>query len=168
MKSLIIGLLAMLCSLGALSAQSLSRQVIGSAGSYQEAGNLKLSATVGEAAYTKVIEGTLTLFQGFQQPDGDDPVNLEDGLPVEVSYQIYPNPTADRLHVKVRTSQPITLRFRLLSVKGQVVPVPPDQLRGSGDLSGSLSLQGLPAGPYLLQITDAQGQVVKHHRILKR
>ena len=62
-------IIIMICVYTNSNAQSIQRNVIGSAGNVSNGGAYKLSATIGEAATTKYIASNGTkLRQGFQQP----------------------------------------------------------------------------------------------------
>ncbi|NOX47177.1 MAG: hypothetical protein GXO89_09395 [Chlorobi bacterium] len=67
MKKTITILTVMLISL-TISAQSVSPEVVASAGDYYENGNLSISWTLGEIATETYSNGGIILTQGFQQP----------------------------------------------------------------------------------------------------
>ncbi len=62
-------LFGMLLAFATTQAQSIERQVIGSAGSTITNGSTTLEFTVGEVAVTTITNGTTTLTQGFHQGD---------------------------------------------------------------------------------------------------
>ncbi len=167
MKHLLISLLAVMLTQGALQAQSLSRQVIGSLGSYTETADLSLSATAGQPAASTTITGSFTLLEGFQQPEGLVPTGIESPEAVVVTYQLYPNPTEDVLHLRLSSPEWLSLQIRLQDMTGREISALTQTLRGQGALETNLSLAGLPAGSYVLSISDAQGQWVKSHQIRK-
>lgn len=159
--------LAVLLSLGALQAQSLSRQVIGSMGAYSEAANLSLSATAGQVSFATVIEDSLTLLQGFQQPDGFILASNVALVPLVVDYKIYPNPTTDLLKINMNSNGPLALKVSLADINGRAIPSFNKELHGFGNLQTNLKLGQLPSGIYLIQIRDQNGQLIKSHKVRK-
>ena len=99
--SILISLLTF-CLLGTQAQIKLERQVIASTGNYSTSANLRLSSTAGEAASTSLINGSFRLTQGFQQPTTDEITDIDVSEALLVNYQIYPNPTVDRLTVDSR------------------------------------------------------------------
>jgi len=168
MKQLLCGFLAVVFAWETSQAQSLSRQVIGSLGSYTETSDLSLSATAGQTAYATTITGSFTLLQGFQQPDDVVTTHIRPDLPIVVDYEIYPNPTDDVLHLRMSSPEWVSLEVKLLDMTGRELSARTKELAGQGKLATTLSMAGLPAGSYILSISDAQGQFVKSHQVRKQ
>lgn len=76
----------------------------------------------------------------------------------QLPFTAFPNPTNDRLNLRGLEQLENGGEIRLLSVVGKVIWTRP--------LVNTLSLRGLPAGLYVLQITDGQ-KVVSNMRIVK-
>jgi hypothetical protein len=68
MKTTLKFLIGFMCSTFIMNAQSIERQVIGSAGTTLSNGTISIDFTVGELAVTTITDGTTTLTQGFHQP----------------------------------------------------------------------------------------------------
>lgn len=83
-----------LCAFSILAnAQSLTPQVIASAGNSSTVGNVNLSYTVGEMAMVETFtNGNTILTQGFQQPELMVSSILESEKSALGSFAVYPNP----------------------------------------------------------------------------
>jgi len=147
-------------------AQSLERQVISTTGNFSTAGNLQLSSTVGELAVETLISGSLTLTQGFQQPDNNGNVGLED-LGIELTYNIYPNPTADKLFINLESKTALRLSLKIRDMQGRETGIEISELKVTGTTKESLDLSPLASGQYLLQLLDAEHQLQKTFKIVK-
>ena len=146
---------------------TLERQVIGSAGSYATSGDISVSATVGETATETAISGTLILTQGFQQPNQEDFVGIEDEWNIIVDYNIFPNPTADKLIIELNTDKRIDLNFDLYDLRGRATPVDRISQQIQGKVKTEMNLTSLAEGTYLLSLSNKDGKVIKSFRIQK-
>ena len=144
-----------------LSAQELTRSVVGSAGSYFSAVNAgNLHWTVGEIAVTRTANG-LTLERGFHHGLYELISTSVWTAPQEsVSLTAYPNPTAGELSVEGdwRGGD----RVRLSDLFGR--PLLERTLTTERD---RLDLSLYPAGTYLLTLTRA-GRPLKTLRIVRQ
>lgn len=92
-KFLITGLLLLFCT--AAGAQSVERQVIGSAGG-SFSGSFSLDWTAGETVITTGTAGSVVLNQGFQQP----PAAALSTRDLEAAgLRAWPNPTEDQVNL---------------------------------------------------------------------
>ncbi|MBK6944525.1 MAG: T9SS type A sorting domain-containing protein [Flavobacteriales bacterium] len=85
------------------------------------------------------------------------------GIPERTTTQqlnAYPNPATDRVQVSLENYTGGTVRFDLLDAAGRLV-----QTVTTTNSSHTLSVAGLPAGPYQLRATLADGQLM-HHRLM--
>lgn len=153
-----------ICLIG--SAQSLERQVISATGSYSTSSNLQLSSTVGEPVIETLINGSITLTQGFQQPDRNGNVGIED-LGVVLDYQIFPNPTTGKLFITLESSKALTISLSLTDLNGRQLGIEIPDLKVAGTAREEMDLSVLANGQYLLHLIDAQHQLQKTFKILK-
>ncbi len=143
-----------------LSAQSIERTVIGSAGNYQTnaaVGNLHW--TVGEIS-VETYQNTTVLSQGFHQLYYDllvTPVSEIPGLEFDV--QVYPNPTTGWLNLETDLSGPLDLS--VTNLLGQKLL----QQHISGPTK-SIDLAQFSAGIYLLSVSQ-NGQHLGTFKIQK-
>jgi len=148
---------------------NLERQVLGSTGGYSTAGNVQLSATVGEAVSTTLISGTLILTQGYQQPDRNYWADaIEDLLEIVVSYEVFPNPTSDLLTVRFESQTPVSLRLHISDLSGKQLAGFSRQIDGIGQHETNFSMASLAEGVYLLSFIDANGQLLHTQKIQKK
>ena len=145
-------------------AQSLERQVIGSAGGFDQAGGVSLSYTVGEPIVETAITGSVILTQGFQQPD-DLRVGINE-VTVSMDYTVYPNPTDDRLIVELKSDQLVDVQLSLFDIAGQQL-INPTQVSVTGKVTKELSLKDYAAATYILVLTDKNGKQLKNFKIQK-
>jgi hypothetical protein len=159
MKRLIILICLAFGLTAMLKAQSLERAVLSSLGAYMTGTQVNLSTTVGQAAH-QTLSGTLTLTQGFQQPDEAGSVGLEKELPFALDYRVYPNPTAGPLRIELHSDRALTVRLQIWDLQGRAVSVPVETMAlfpgGWNEVRMDLGQQ--TAGHYLLMLTDGKGQ----------
>lgn len=147
-------------------AQSIERQVISSTGNFSSGGNVQLSSTVGELAVETLISGSITLTQGFQQPDNNGNVGLED-LGVELTYNIYPNPTADKLFISLESKKALSLSLKITDMQGRETGIEISEIRVAGSIKTEMDLSHLANGQYLLHLLDAAHQMQQTFKVVK-
>ena len=139
---------------GNISAQSLSRQVIGSLGGVKS----ELSFTVGESVINTGQSGSFILTQGFHQSNQNS-VNIDKDLEALVNYKLFPNPAKNLINLELQTSRPLNLQVSIVDIRGREIhPASPmevfDLERKSFDLSR------ISSGIYVVQILNQKGQVL--------
>ncbi|RMG24416.1 MAG: hypothetical protein D6730_12745 [Bacteroidetes bacterium] len=145
---------------GQTAAQSLSRSILGAAGSANE----QLSYTVGETVIQQVQTGTLVLSQGFQQPD-QLVGTFVDPLGQAVEFRLYPTPTRRELTLELNSQRSFLLEIVLLDARGrQVRPLQRLQLQQQQSLQ--LPVDKLAAGSYTL-LLQADGRRLQSLRFQK-
>jgi hypothetical protein len=148
-------MVAALLLLGSLSpywssAQSMALEVIGSSGGIVASGSHSLTWTVGETNIANGTQGGAYVGAGFHQARKPQltAVGVFQPLGQAIDFQAYPNPAGAALTV-VSSTPGLTLR--LFDLLGR--PVLSDfHLNGQQQLT----LSGLPAGMYVLQVLDDQ------------
>ena len=144
-----------------ISAQELSRNVIGSAGSYFSAVNVgNIHFTVGEIAVTRTQNG-MVLEQGFHHGIYELLSTAVWTAPeVQLDITVFPNPTADRV-----TMQGDWLAGDRLQVRDFLGRQLQDQLLQMNQME--LSLGNYAAGTYLLTIVR-DGRPLTTMRIVRK
>jgi hypothetical protein len=144
------------------SAQSVSPDVIASAGDYFSNASGSISWTLGEPMGETYTSANNVLTQGFQQPwdfgtavVGTTPVNAE----------VYPNPTADLVHVQFGDNSNGQYVIEVYNTLGQ-------QLRSSTCTATPssetvISLQNYADGIYFITVRKADGTETSSFRITK-
>lgn len=158
---------------GSLQAQfALERFVFASGGAEEETTTgLAASYTIGEpiAGFSETLGGTLIVIMGFQQPSELDSVDvsLEEVREVVVNYEVFPNPTAGLLNLKVSSEQRAALTAKILDIRGRETTVPSQQLNFVGGYETVFDLSILSEGTYLLQLLEENGTLRKTLKIQK-
>ncbi len=115
MKKLLV-LLCLLISLKGFS-QSLSQEVIGSAGDYNTSAGSSLSWTLGEVMSETYSAGSNQLTQGFHQPTSKG-VGLTEYSNARIS--VYPNPSKAVFHLNLKDA-PSGLILYIYDARGRIV-----------------------------------------------
>ncbi len=156
MKSLILTI-SVVFSVIMTNAQSISPEVIASAGEHFLGTDMQISWTMGEVVIETYEAGNSILTQGFHQTHlivTPDPVNVPNLADWNVS--VYPNPTSEQLIINL-TGNNQELLAELYDMNGKLVinePIYKDQQQKELDLST------LAQSYYLLKVHS------KDHRIL--
>lgn len=141
--------------------QSLEQFIIGSAGNFSSTSTgASLSWTIGEPIISTENSNTAILTQGFQQPLVVTPLSTNSKLNQQISLQVFPNPTLEKITLEKETNT--ALKAELLDILGQSI--------GHYSLiehQTILSLETLPAANYLLCIRDLNGQIIQTFKIQK-
>ncbi len=132
--------------------QSLSPEVVSSAGKYFTTSEAQLSWTLGETVTATFVAGDFhVLTQGFHQTNLI--ITSVKELAPAINLEVFPNPTSNILQVRWE-ALPEDLILELLDLQGR--PLQRASLV-SQSTSNQLDLSSYPAGTYLLRIrTDKQ------------
>jgi len=160
MKNRLLLFLCLFC-VNWLCGQSATPSVIASDGDHINAGSFHLDYTVGEVVIETVYGDSLTLTQGFHQP------NLMlisgiDELP-ELTVKVYPNPTAGQLQIRTSSETP-SLHWQLTNTNGQVLI---QSKTATTSPSETLDLANFPAGTYWLIFRNPENRIFKSFQIIK-
>jgi hypothetical protein len=143
----------------ALHGQTLSPEVVASAGTKLSGSSISTEFTIGEVLTSTLTANNNVLTQGFHQPNivivGIDPwVDT-------YSFSVYPNPSDQ--YVTIETNDDHALQARIYNDLGQLV-------LESSDFTHTLTLnmEAIANGPYLLQVTRVNGEPVKNFTLVKR
>ncbi|MFI5196804.1 MAG: T9SS type A sorting domain-containing protein, partial [Chitinophagales bacterium] len=150
-----------------LQAQTLERQVIGSAGAYQTAAWGSLSTTAGENVINTFTTSSFILTQGFQQPMIGDLI-VYDVPSNNMSVKVYPNPAGDVINVEINTDNANKhYSVTLVDLPGQLLKLPYRDLSSGMNTSLTFDLRPIAAGPYLILISDERNVRVKTIKFTK-
>jgi hypothetical protein len=156
MKHLILFLLA--TSIG--YSQSISKQVIGTAGKTQTNSNLKISWTTGEPVVgLMTVNGRNQLANGYYPALNLQTLNIEDNA-LEAQIKVFPNPTSQSLYV----SHPELNSFGI-----QIVDLNGKQVY-SGTISKEqpLDVSNYSQGMYLVTIENKETNKKNTYKIIKK
>jgi len=140
--------------------QSLSPEVIASAGGYASAGGVSLSYTVGEMAMVETFASSNTILtQGFHQPEQNITRILEAERTDFGSFAVYPNPATTEVFFGYEFPQEGRVEVTLYNNLGQVVQnVFTDNEYSSGKSINFFNCSLLAAGNYMMQANFAGNQ----------
>ena len=140
--------------------QSQHLNVIASGGGYESnsSANLSLSYTVGEpVTETFAPSGSsIVLTQGFQQ-SMFEPVGIE-APKLNLNITAYPNPTASRVVIELRSSRERTISLQLFNMQGKKLDAPTERQALQSRQRLTVDLSGHAAGAYLLGLLNAKGE----------
>lgn len=149
----------------ATQAQSLTPQVIASAGSYFDNSNVSLSWTLGEPMIETYTSSNNILTQGFHQPE-----LLTVGIPTVLAYNtymnIYPNPTMNYVTFDMKYGNNATINIDIVNNLGQVVSSQSMNVQKDQMHSQIINLNQFASGMYQIRVTD-KGQLVNNYKINK-
>lgn len=140
-------------------AQSISKQVIGTAGKTQTNSNLKVSWTAGEPVVGLMTAGGNQLGNGYYPAMDLQALNVEDNT-LDVKIKVYPNPTSQLLYV----SHPELNSFSI-----QIT-----DLNGKAIYSGVISketpldVSNYTQGMYLVTISNKETNKKNTYKIIKK
>jgi hypothetical protein len=167
MKNKIYYLLLLLFTAARLQAQSLERQVIGSAGIYQTAAWGSLSATTGECITNTFSASSVVLTQGFQQPLPSD-LMVYNVPSNNISIEVFPNPASDLINVAINTNDPDKhYSVTLFDLPGQLLKLPCQNFSSGTTIRLTFDLRPIANGTYLIQINDERNVQVKTIKFIK-
>ncbi len=159
----------LLMSATTINAQSISRSVIGSAGKTQTAGSITLRSTTGEAATKTLSKPGITLQQGFQHgtlvlarvENNEVPAAATETPLPEIALNIYPNPTADFVHVRAENETAV-LNYMVVDASGKVIT----EITGKGN-EDTIDFTSFAPGTYFLIAFDKENQRKSSYKIVK-
>jgi hypothetical protein len=159
-KSLILFLT--LFGVGWCQAQSLTPEVVATAGDHFATAGAQMSWTLGEPVIETYTSPTTQLTQGFHQTTlsivaVNDPAS-------DFQVRVYPNPTADRVNIEAQASSP-AFGVAIFDAQGRALLIqsaaPQAPLR-------TLDLSGYAPGLYLLHLRSQDGQNIQAFKIIKQ
>ncbi|MGE0636516.1 MAG: T9SS type A sorting domain-containing protein [Bacteroidia bacterium] len=161
MKKMILTLLPFAATAIA-NAQSISPQVIASAGTHYTGSNAQLSWTIGEPVITTVSNGSNTITQGFHQTLLNVTA-VEEQSVAGVNVTVFPNPTSDVLNINL-TNNLKDLQMDLFDMTGKLL-----QAREIGSAEGNvqISMTEYARANYLLRVYSADGSVNFTYKVQK-
>ena len=159
MKNLLSIIFSALPSL--IFAQSTERSVIASNGGYGS----NISFSIGEVVVASGTPGTVTLYQGFQQPDPSS-IGILD-ITKDLSIKAFPNPTKGLVTLELSTLNDLALTISVFDASGKLTILPVTELNLKGEATHSIDFSNLEAGNYYVQIQNIEGTLNRSLKIQK-
>lgn len=140
-------------------AQTTSPSVVATAGWYASAGSVSLSQTVGEIALVQTFsQGTITLTQGFQQPE-EITTGILDFKSAGATMNLFPNPVNDRFQLQFSFEQEGQLQYQVYDLLGHEMTELMQESYTSGTPQVTLSATPWPSGIYVVKaVFESHGQ----------
>lgn len=152
----------LMVSISATWAQSISPEVVASAGGHFQNGSVQLSWTLGEVMIDTYSSSGNIITQGFHQTDLTV-TSVEQTNAVSLDVNVFPNPTAQDLNVDVRGDH-VPLAITLYDLNGKLIM---QENLTANQNSLSMNVSYLAMANYLLTITDERGSYSATYRVVK-
>ena len=152
--------LILLLMVSALSySQTISRQVIGSAGKTQNNSNLKISWSAGEPVVGLMTAGGNQLGNGYYPAKDVQALKIQDNV-LDLQLKVYPNPTSQMLFV----SHPELNSFSI-----QITDLNGKQIySGAINKNQALDVSNYPQGMYLVNVENKEANKKNTYKIIKQ
>lgn len=142
-------------------AQSLQRQVIGSAGTTLTNGTYSVSFTLGETMVSSYANNNFLLTEGFHQGEQHVILNIDDQEQMNVS--VYPNPFVEELLLDLKGSSVDDYNFFMFDGIGSRVnpnmEFEKDKVR--------IGLDGHSTGVYYIRVSNKENNLIKTIKVIK-
>lgn len=142
-------------------AQSISPEVIASAGGHFDNGATQLSWTVGEVVIDTYDNGANILTQGFHQTQLSV-TSVEESL-ADIRLNMYPNPTSESLNIELGNNEN-DINLQLFDMSGKLVH---KDVINAYDAKYVLPMQSVATGNYLVQMQSVDGKMKTTHKVMK-
>ena len=144
-------------------AQSPEPEVVATSGNSFLTGSVQLDWTLGELSVTTISGSNQQITQGFHQPEYRITSITE--LPSDFwEVQIFPNPTTDRIQIKLELEQDRKVFIRMTDSTGKLVWT--KETEGQ-TVEESAEMNAFPAGSYFLSFQIGEKQFSSVYKILK-
>ena len=153
-------LLVFISFAGKISAQTISSQVISTAGEFYQTLDYSLQTTLAELQIQTLANSTNTLTQGFEQSELI--INSVVTPISEEEIKIYPNPTASEVYVKVMDAHKVS-QIIISDALGRIQPV---FFEANNNII-NCNLTALSSGSYFLQIIFKDSDELFSFKIIK-
>ena len=139
--------------------QSISKQVIGTAGKTQNNSNLKVSWTTGEPVVGLMKAGGNQLGNGYYPAMDLQALSIEDNL-IDLKIKVYPNPTSQFLYV----SHPELYNFfiKIVDLNGKII------YSGNINKEEPLDISNYSRGIYAVTIENNESNKKNNYKIIKK
>ncbi len=145
-----------------VNAQSISPQVVASAGTHFTGSNAQLSWTIGEPVITTVSNGNNIITQGFHQTLLNITSVEEQKVP-GITVSVFPNPTSDKVNINLVNNLK-DLQMDLFDLTGKLL-----QARKISAAEGNvqISMIDYARANYLLRVYSIDGSVNYTYKVQK-
>ncbi len=160
MRSVFLALIAP----SAISAQSFSQNVIGSAGTYATSASVSMAWTIGEVMVNTYTSSGNIFTQGFQQPDSATMMTTGIVNAAAANISVYPNPVVDNLVIAISGTEG-TYSIEVYDLQGKLLKK--ETVESSLDRKIEISFTELGSGMYLVNIVNSKTNLKNSYKITK-
>ena len=139
--------------------QSISKQVIGTAGKTQTNSNLKVSWTTGEPVVGLMTAGGNQLGNGYYPALNLQALSIEDNL-IDLQIKVYPNPTS--LFLYVSHPELISFFIQIVDLNGKLI------YSGNINKEEPLDISNYSTGIYAVTIENKESNKKNNYKIIKK
>ncbi len=139
--------------------QTISKQVIGTAGKTQSNGNLKVSWTAGEPVVGLMTAGGNQLGNGYYPALNLQALSVEDNV-LDVQLKVYPNPTSKSLYVTHPNMN--SFGITILDLNGKQL------YSGTINKDEPLDVSNYTQGMYLVSVENKETNKKNTYKIIKK
>ncbi len=145
----------------AANGQSITPEVVATAGNHFSNGTTQLSWTLGEVMINTYSSSGNMLTQGFHQTQLTV-TDIEESNQLSFDVNVYPNPTTEILNISIEGKHG-ELTTTIYDIRGKMVL---SKAIRSNEMLFKLNLQLLAMGQYVLRISE-KGSFISSHQIIK-
>jgi hypothetical protein len=139
-----------------------AQQVIPASGGNASGSGGTASYTVGQVLYTTNIGSKGSVVQGVQQTYEISVISgVENAKDINLSYIVFPNPTADYLTLKINSNSQIRFVASLYDINGRLI-----SMQGIESNESRIEMKNLVSGVYFLKVYNTIG-LIKTFKIIK-
>jgi hypothetical protein len=143
--------------------QTITPDVLGTAGTQGIVGTTTVEWTVGETAIETISGSGNTITQGFHQPKYTV-VALDEPLIAEIGIRVYPNPASDQVYMDISRGEESTLKVQLIDLTGRILDARSTLLMQD---KLTFDLSQVAVGQYFLRVIREDGSMFKAYKVDK-
>lgn len=142
--------------------QIYAQESILSSGGNSSGTNGNVSYSVGQLFYKTVNGGAAYLSPGIEQPFEIQIVLGSDNFNISLELSVYPNPTTDKIYLKVKESSFESLQYQMFDINGRLI-----ENNKIEDNLTIVQMDKYPDAIYLMKVIDKEKEV-KTFKIIKK
>jgi hypothetical protein len=144
--------------------QSISPELVSSAGDNFETDSYQLSWSIGEVVTDTWTEGGTTITQGFHQ-NTYELIAIEDLTGADLRIDVFPNPSSDLLNISIEnlieSNEFFSIKLNDLQGRNFI-------MKQISDSNTEIDMSDFASGVYLLNVYNSTNQSIKLFKIVKK
>ena len=150
-RSLLAAVIFYCLNIFSLSAQEIPKDIISTAGQFEQSSQIELQWTLGEISIDQHIINNIGIDEGFHSGGVFKTSTSVQTTPI-LKYKIYPNPTNEVIFIESKRLVD-NYNYSVFNVYGYMV------LNGSNTKRSSINLKTLSPGLYIIRIENSKGYI---------